>query len=1290
MDIIRIMRRGLRNLSIAFCAFIFFFLYLTAAAGAATIYVSPSGNNTFGTGTFSNPYKSVAKGIQRAAAFDVVQLDYGTYSELTTGDTFPLMMKNNVTVRGMGFADSVVMGNGIDSVFIALNVNGIVLEDLTVTGGAEAGINLWGVTGRVSRCRLTGNSDGYGGGASFGLNSPDIIFESNIVDNNVATISGAGICVEPGTTAAIINCTIYGNYIPVQDGMTHGPGVANYSSTTVLFNNIIWNNWFGDSVFGSRSEEYYAGAVPNIPPTCNIIESGNFYGGSGNSTSNPVFIDAGAGDFRVQKSPPSAAIDTGVGQVYANSRYYYAPGTDIIGAPRPAAINFLNYDMGAYEANNDIDLPTGSVSINNGDPSTTSADVVLGLDAVDTGGSGLSRMRFSNNGTDWSPWREYAATWPYWSVTDPAYGGNSSDGTKTVYAQFIDHAGNLSDVASDTIVLNPTPPSGTVAIDTAVPGYTTTEAVNLTLTAVDASGFGLITMQMAFSNDGSIWSAWEPYSAARLGWNLVTGAGGSSGDGSKTVYVKFKDGAGSESAPPPALASVVLDTTKPTDPTVSITGAPVYVTSPLVSLDVSAVDADIYGVSKMSFSNDGSAWSDWEDYGLTRAGWDLTATAFGGSADSGSKNVYARFMDPAGNVSDPSAAAAVIYDGADPTGTIEINGGAVYTTNSLVDLAMTVSPAVPGQVRMLFSNDSDNWSDPEAFQATKTDWDLINGRGGSPGDGLKFVYVRFIDVYGRESSLIFDSITLDSTAPVNPVIISSSHSVSVWSSDNTVDVSWSGATDATSSVSGVSYEWSQSDSTVPDTVQDSAGSSGATTSPVLADSNSWYFHLRTKDTVGNWSAPSHFGPFFIDTAAPIGGGISINGGNPTTNHLLVSLSLPAVDALSGIYTMSLSNNGSTWDSDLAYSASLTNWDLSSYGGSSAAGTKTVYVKYKDLAGNETSVYTASISYEIIRSSLLSILYSYTNSARIWNYDMGLPAPVPSQAWYSGLGFDASRAQTTVADFDNDGKQEAAVLYDYGGGVARLWTIKIEEPNPVPVMVWQSAPGTFFAAKCKITSGDYDGDSKAEVALMYDYDGSTRIWTIKTTVPVAPPVMAWFSGPGCDAKRIKMVSGDYDGDHKSEIAMMYDYGSSITRIWTIGLDVSSPVPTVAWYPGPGNCDATKAKISSGDYDGDGKVEVAVLYDYGNSTARIWTIGLDSFPFQYMAWYSGPGNCDASKAKISSGDFDSDSKDEIALLYNYGNSTARLWTMGLDLPNPTPYMAWYSGPGFDFTKAYLPAE
>jgi uncharacterized lipoprotein NlpE involved in copper resistance len=75
-------------------------------------------------------------------------------------------------------------------------------------------------------------------------------------------------------------------------------------------------------------------------------------------------------------------------------------------------------------------------------------------------------------------------------------------------------------------------PTGTVTINGG-DADTTSPAVTLTLSASDPSGVA----EMKFSNDNATWSAAETYGTTKA-WTL------SSGDGSKTVYVMYKDNKG--------------------------------------------------------------------------------------------------------------------------------------------------------------------------------------------------------------------------------------------------------------------------------------------------------------------------------------------------------------------------------------------------------------------------------------------------------------------------------------------------------------------------------------------------------------------------------------------------------------------------------------------------------------------------------------------------------------------------------------------------------------------------
>ena len=73
--------------------------------------------------------------------------------------------------------------------------------------------------------------------------------------------------------------------------------------------------------------------------------------------------------------------------------------------------------------------------------------MALSLSATDPApGTGVTHMRLSNDGATYAPWVPFAAT-TTWALA----GGH---GTRTVFAQFRDGAGNVSDAVRDTIVLD--------------------------------------------------------------------------------------------------------------------------------------------------------------------------------------------------------------------------------------------------------------------------------------------------------------------------------------------------------------------------------------------------------------------------------------------------------------------------------------------------------------------------------------------------------------------------------------------------------------------------------------------------------------------------------------------------------------------------------------------------------------------------------------------------------------------------------------------------------------------
>ncbi len=651
----------------------------------------------------------------------------------------------------------------------------------------------------------------------------------------------------------------------------------------------------------------------------------------------------------------------------------------------------------------DTVAPTGTISINNGASSTTSASVTLNLSCTDSA-TGCSQMQFSNDDAAYSNFEAFSAT-KSWTLA-------SGTGTKTVYVKYKDGAGNVSSAFSDTITIaDNTAPTGAIAINsgatscgadesnltcgftcnagdylyarawdkfmdgTGYPSirascggqtvncqtqnqcsvgpspspvtggsgtcelltsrtagfcnsqetYTSSSSVTLNLYCLD---WGSGCSQMQFSNDGSTYSALEMYASSKV-WTLASGAG------TKTVYVKYKDASGNLS--PVFTDTIILDSTAPTG-TISINSGAASTTSTSVTLTLSCSDSGS-SCSQMQFSNDNSTYSAFEAYATSKS-WTLT------SGD-GTKTVYVKYKDAVGNVSAAFNDTITLStpDTVAPTGTVSINSGAASTNSTSATLTLTCSDSASGCSQMQFSNDNSTYSTLETY-ATSKSWTL------SAGDGTKTVYVKYKDAAGNISAAFNDTITLDSTAPAAP---------------GTPDMtaasdSGSSSTDNITSITTPSFAIScETGSTV--TLYDSATSVGSgtcassavtITSSALSAGTHASMNAKQTDSAGNVSPASPNLSITIDSNAPAGT-ILINSGAASTNSTAVTLALSCSDSGSSCSQMQFSNDNSTY-STLETFATTKSWTLTS-----GDGTKTVYVKYKDTAGNVSTAFNDAIT-----------------------------------------------------------------------------------------------------------------------------------------------------------------------------------------------------------------------------------------------------------------------------------------------------------------------------------------
>ncbi len=120
-----------------------------------------------------------------------------------------------------------------------------------------------------------------------------------------------------------------------------------------------------------------------------------------------------------------------------------------------------------------------------------------------------------------------------------------------------------------------------------------------------------------------------------------------------------------------------------------------------------------------------------------------------------------------------------------------------------------------------------------------------------------------------------------------------------------------------------------------------------------ATSASHALSARARDLAGNTATAAALS-VIVDNQAPTGS-VVINGGAAATNSTSATLTLSAVDNAQPVTQMRLSNTGTSFSAAEAY-ATTKAWTLTT-----GAGTKTVYVQFKDTIGNWSGSSTDTIT-----------------------------------------------------------------------------------------------------------------------------------------------------------------------------------------------------------------------------------------------------------------------------------------------------------------------------------------
>ncbi|MGB9980666.1 right-handed parallel beta-helix repeat-containing protein, partial [Methanobacterium sp.] len=274
----------------------------TITVARTHVYVSPTGSDTTGDGSQSNPYQTISKGISMVYPGGTVHILSGTYTGANNRD---ITISKNVNITGEGGTVTINAQNASNIFTInsgcTVTMSNLILANGTGTNGGAIS-NAGTLT--VNNCTFIGNSGSYGGAiwTTGTLNVNNCTFRDNTANTDGGGISNGNGSTIPTGIVTVTNSTFTGN--------TANYGGALWNHSTLIVNGCT---------FTSNSANY-GGAIRNWGTL--MVTGSNFTGNTGTTNADAIsnyqgnaeihfsrFIGNGDNDINAEYNAAGSTVD---------------------------------------------------------------------------------------------------------------------------------------------------------------------------------------------------------------------------------------------------------------------------------------------------------------------------------------------------------------------------------------------------------------------------------------------------------------------------------------------------------------------------------------------------------------------------------------------------------------------------------------------------------------------------------------------------------------------------------------------------------------------------------------------------------------------------------------------------------------------------------------------------------------------------------------------------------------------------------------------------------------------
>jgi len=247
---------------------------------------------------------------------------------------------------------------------------------------------------------------------------------------------------------------------------------------------------------------------------------------------------------------------------------------------------------------------------------------------------------------------------------------------------------------------------------------------------------------------------------------------------------------------------------------------------------------------------------------------------------------------------------------------------------------------------------------------------------------------------------------------------------------------------------------------------------------------------------------------------------------------------------------------------------------------------------------------------------------------------------------------ANPMSVSIGDLNGDGKLDIAAAI-YGSNAVSVF-LNTTTPGATTPTFSARTDFTTGTMPSSVSIGDFNGDGKNDMAVANHSSTSVSVFLNTTTIGVATPSFSDKSDFTTGTNPVSVSTGDFNGDGMNDIAVT-NYNSNTVSVF---LNTTAPGATTPSFSTKTDftTGSSPISVSIGDFNGDGKLDMAVANEAGYVSVLLNTTSPGAATPTFSAKTDFPTGTNPWSVAI--GDFNEDGKLDMAVA-NYSSGTVSVF-------------------------------